>query len=95
MASKSLTRKLPHSSTEAKIVRGGALGWGHSCILCGHAVNDFLGPQCQVSSWKEADASDLCSQMSLVSNQVMAIKFAPHLLGTPQRPRCILLNTLK
>lgn len=93
---KSLTvkRLTPHSSAEAKMVRGGVLGWEHSFILCGDSVTDFLGPQCQVRSWKEADASGLCSQVSLVSNQVMAIKFAPHLC-TPQRPRCILLNTLK
>lgn len=45
----------------------------HSFLLGGDAVTDFLGPQFQVSSQKEAVASGLCSQVTPVPNQVMSI----------------------
>lgn len=68
---------------------------GHSFILYGAAVTDFLGPQFQVSSQKEAAASSLCSQVTLVSNQAMSISLPLSPKGLHQDPdlHCLTLWT--
>lgn len=75
---------MPYAQLTQRWVEVGPWDPEHSFILCGNAVTDLLGPQFQVNSEKEADASGLCSQVSLVPNQAMAISLPFSLTGLLQ-----------